>query len=239
MDDNIRRKAYSLDREEDLFDEIFEEFSGVEPVDVQKYGEEYEEEQVEEPTPAEMMKSRFTSDVEYERDDTLVDDGIIKTGYSSEDIDLSDNEGIEFAKGADSIQEKVRMLERVNAKLKQKGVRRRYVLTDADAPERAHVYDDNVGKYFYKINATARPSDVTKVLDGYDSWFEIPKSERVGATVVLLGKSFPWVVQEADSPEKVDNFLERAVVDETDDLETEDVFTVEQVKEVKERLLDR
>lgn len=239
MDDNIRRKAYSLDREENLFDEIFEDFSGVEPVDVQKYGEEYEEEQVEEPSPVEMMKSRFTPEVTHEQDEELVDDGIIKRGYSSEDVDFSDNEGIEFGKGADSVQEKVRMLEKVNAKLKQKGLRRRYVLTDMDAPERAHVYEDNVGKYFYKINATARPSDVTKVLDGYDSWFEIPKSERVGATVVLLCKSFPWVVQEADSLEKVDKFLERAVINETDDLETEDVFTMDQVKEVKERLLNR
>lgn len=238
MDDNIRRKAYQIDREEDLFEEIFKDFSGVEPVDVQKYGDDYEEEEVEEPHPTDMMTRQFDSQAEH-KEETLVDDGIIKQGYSSDDIDFSENEGVEFAKGTDSIQEKVRMLEKVNGKLKEKGVRRRYVLSDVDTPERAHVYEDNVGKYFYKINATARPSDVPRVFEKYDSWFEIPEKERVGATVVLLGKSFPWVVQEVESSEQVDKFLERALVNETDDLETEDVFSVKQVEGVKEQLLDR
>lgn len=239
MDDNIRRKAYQMDSDENLFEEIFDEFSGIEPVDIHKYTDDPEVEEVEEGSTDDVIRSRFKSEVEYEDDDELVDDGIIKTGYQTGEVDLNDNEGVEFGNSADSLQDKIRKLERVNEGLKEKGVRRRYVLGDVDAPDNAYVYEDSVGKYFYKVNASVRPSDVPMVFDKYDSWFEIPETERVGATVVLLGKSFPWVVQDADSDDKVDKFLSRVCVDETDDLESEDVFSVEKIEEISDRLLDR
>lgn len=236
--DEIRGPAYDQSGDENLFDEIFEEFSGIEPVDVHKYGEEeVDEPEVEEVDPAESVTKMFHEPVDEDLEDGEFHH-ILKRGYGSEDVDFDGNVGVEFSEGADSITDKAEQLEKVNQQLKSQGVRRQYVMSDVDAPDLASVYEDSIGKYFYRINARARPSDITKVMD-IDSRFELSEKGRVLATVVLLGKSFPWVVHDADSPDKVDSFLERALITEVDELEKEDVFSLDEVEAVREVLLNR
>ena len=237
MDDYIRRRGYSAPKHDEVFDEIFEEFDGVEPVDVGKT--EYDEEQVDESDPATAAIEQFKFDELSEDDDDFSLGRIRAKAYHSEEIDFEDNEGAEFGDNASSLSGKAQKYDDLNQEMKKDGIKRRYVLGEPDAPDIAHVYEDGIGKYYYEINARVRPSDITKVLDDVESRFELSEDGRVYGTVMLLAKAFPWQTIDVSSEDAVNQFLERALITEVEDLESEDVFSVDQVDAVKELLLNR
>lgn len=234
MADRIRQVGYSGTRHPEIFKEMQEEFSPIEVGDPNDT--DVEPQQVEEADDSSFVVERFREDVPEQEDDFEL--GLRERAWKTEEIDMSDNVGMEFAEGTSTLTEKVNQIERVNERLEKRGVNRRYVLGVTDAPDSAHVYEDRVGKYYYEIEEKLRPSDVTSVIEE-ESWFNLSQKGRVLATVLLLSKRYPWVFDDAKSETAADSLLERALITEVDELENEDVFSLEKVQEVKEFLLNR
>ena len=235
MDDRIRKRAYSSPKHTDVFEEVFEEFEGFETTDPAEV--EFEDTQVKESNPDDAIRAGFTEPVPEQEDDFEL--GTIREkAHSHEEIDFQNNEGVEFSEGSDSVIERAQKLQKVNSQLEEQGVRRQYVLSESDAPENAFVHKDSIGDYFYEMPFRVRPSNVTKVVEE-DSWFELSENERVVATVMLLDKSYPWALQDAKSERAVESLLERTLVLETDDLESEDVYSVSMKENLKSLLSDR
>lgn len=235
MSDRIRRVGYRGTQYEDIFDEVSKDFAPVEGGDVTDTEIEYEE--VEESET--FVLDKFREEVVKPQDEDEFELGSIRErGWRAEEIDLDSNEGVEFAKGSTDLQTRMEKYSEINQQLDDKGINRRYIVGDVHAPSSAHVFEDSIGKYYYAMDHSLRPSTVTKVVNE-DSWFEIPRERRTKATVLLLGKAYPWHTHEAKTERAVESLLERALITETDELETEDVFSKERVQEVKEVLLDR
>ena len=235
MEDSIRKTGYRKPQHEDIFKETFEEFAPVEGQDLDDL--EVEPEQVEDSETFTVDKFR-EQQIPDSDEDTFDMGRIRERGWKSEEISFEDNDGVEFSQESTSLQEKMEKIETINDKLAQKGINRRYVLGEVDAPKNASVFEDGIGKYFYEVSTNLRPSDVSKVVEE-DSWFELSSDGRKLATIKLLKKNYPWLIHEAKSDTEVDNLLERALVSEVDELETEDVFTMEKIEQIKSLLTNR
>lgn len=235
MDDSIRRRAYSSPRHPDVFEEVFDEAEDIEAKDVTSI--EYDSVEVEESEPNEAIRAKFSEPVPDVEDDFELGH-IREKGMSREEISFEGNEGVEFSQSSDSVVSRAKKLEKVNDQLKGEGIRRRYVLTKSDAPEGAFVHEDSIGKYFYEAPFSLRPSDVSKVVEE-DSWFNLSSEGRVLATVMLLDKSYPWALEDAKSERAVDKLLERVLTLEVDDLESEDVYSMDMKSELVALLSDR
>lgn len=236
MEDSIRRRAYASPQHSDLFEEMYEELSGINAPDVTDV--EVEKNDVDEPSPDTVITSRFAENTAKTDSDDFELGRVREKAFSSESVSFEGNEGVDFSEGADTVKQRINRLEQINKRLANEDVRRRYVVSKTDTPDSATVYEDSIAEYFYKMPFSVRPSDVSKVVE-QDSWFEIPQNERVRSTVVLLDKAYPWVLRDAKSETEVQNFLERALVTEVDELESEDVFSVDMKSELVELLANR
>ena len=235
MSDRIRKRAYSAPKHRDMFEEIFEKGVGFDTEDPSDIEIEYSE--VEEPEHSEVVRSQFDESVP-EQDDDFELTSIREKAYRPSEVSFEGNEGVEFGRSTESLTEKAKRLEKVNEQLEEEGIRRRYVMAETDAPDRAFVHEDSIGKYFYETPVSLRPSDVTKVVSE-DSWFNIPENRRTLSTIVLLGKSYPWLVEDSKSDSAVDSLVELTLTSEIDDLESEDVFSKHRIDEVARLLKNR
>lgn len=236
--DDIRKLAYAALNQSDVIEEVLGEY---EPVSVKSSGPDPEVETIEEPEPSETARFLFElqSDIPEETGDVGALGRMRELAYSRKNnVTFDQNDGVAMEDEIAALTEKAKQLATANAGLSERGIKRRYIMAEPEAPPDAHVYEDGVGKYFYKIDSKLRPFDVTDVVEA-DSWFELSDDGRTLASVLLLAKEYPWFTVEDQSREQIESHLYRALVTELDELNDENVYRMERIDKIADALMNR
>lgn len=156
-----------------------------------------------------------------------------KAGYQRGSIpDAVDAEKI--ARGAEKATEKMESVSTINGRLQKKGVSRRYVVHESDAPDSVMLKEDDFGKYYFKTQGTLTRKDAVMHSDS-KSWFGLNEDGRYLAVVKMLEERYPHAIRDIEDPDHAESFIRRAVRDKTDTRrEDEDAFSLDDVDEVAE-----
>jgi hypothetical protein len=236
--DDIRKLAYAALDQSDVIKEVLSEYD---PVSVDSSGPDPDIDTVEEPEPSETARFLFElqSEIPEGEDETGTLGRMREIAYSRKNnVTFNQNDGVAMEDEIAALTEKAKQLATANAGLSERGIKRRYIMAEPEAPTDAHVYEDGVGKYFYKTDTKIRPSDVTAVVDA-DSWFALSDDGRTLASVLLLAKEYPWFTVEEQSREQIESHLYRALVTELDELNDENVYRMERIDKIANVLANR
>jgi len=236
--DDIRKLAYAALDQSDVIKEVLSEYD---PVSVDSSGPDPDIDTVEEPEPSETARFLFElqSEIPEGEDETGTLGRMREIAYSRKNnVTFNQNDGVAMEDEIAALTEKAKQLATANAGLSERGIKRRYIMAEPEAPTDAHVYEDGVGKYFYKTDTKIRPSDVTTVVDA-DSWFALSDDGRTLASVLLLAKEYPWFTVEEQSREQIESHLYRALVTELDELNDENVYRMERIDKIANVLANR
>lgn len=126
---------------------------------------------------------------------------------------------------AEETKERLGEIQMVNEELERQGNKRRYVATESDAPENAHIHEDAFGKYYYKrLDTEVRPSDVAEY-SGFDHHGAMDEAEKAGGTVELMFAMHGNPLLDANTIEAASSWLERHLVLADEDPGSTDTFT--------------
>lgn len=134
-------------------------------------------------------------------------DDIKATGYEIEDVSESE-EALSQLDDLDQSRQTIRMKERMNNKLMTDGKRKRYPTSRNDLPEDWPVFENEIGKYYYKIDDRLRPSDIDGV-DNMHAWKSQSIQPRAVATTALIKRKYPDLCDELITSDRMD--IEKAV----------------------------
>jgi len=236
MSEEIRRTGFSYNASDEIYEEAAKELKGVEISVESEIGKEADVATVDEESPDTSLTSRFVEDVSESESVETGSEEIRKTGFKRESLSLDDNEGMERIDASDDIQKKHSQILELNESFRDRDISRRYVLSKADVPEGAIMFEDALSQYFYKIDSELSPQDCVDIVDKVDSWFETPEDKRPYVGVLALAKAYPWAVQDVvDSDVDTDVFLDNVFKREGDVAKKRDVhkeFSVEQFEEM-------
>lgn len=244
-DDNeyIKNAAFSLSTEQEIIKQAHEELS--EDVEIEsEIGKSADEVEVEEEDPDTALTSGFDQHVPEREEVKSGNEHIRERGYEKGEIDMDENDGLERMKSADSLQDKQAQILEANERFRSDNISRRYVMSKADIPKDAIAFKDALSHYYYKIDKPLAPEDCVKMLESYDTWFDVAKTDRPAVGIIALAEKYPWAFEDMRTSEKHDAsvFLDNVFVSELDmTTEKRDVneeFTEQQMKKMLE-LFDR
>ena len=241
MDDQyVRGRALSLEKDaSEIIEEVESEYDWME------WGESDSsvpvEKDVESADPEEVTRGQFVEEVSVEDDGV---DEVQQAGVAREELGVGWTEGHEFVMRTDEVKDRLLQLEKVNEKLKESGLNRRYVATKANSPSNAYVFEDEFGPFYFKTGEKFRPSDVA-ALNKDESWWFYDEEEKVLKSIVALADQYPDAMQVVDSVEATYTFTDRVLKTEDEVVRDDDVFslkeqdaivsTVVQAKDVAEK----
>lgn len=129
-------------------------------------------------------------------------------------------------KQAEEAKERLSEIKQANEMLERSGHFRRYIPTDADAPDPAHIYEDEFGKYYYKApDFNLRPSHVAEYT-GKQAFPVLDDDEQIVKTVEFMVElSEDVMLDTMKSVEAADAWLERNMVLTDDEPGSKDTFS--------------
>lgn len=166
------------------------------------------------------------------------DDGGIRAksrssdGAGIRDIAYSKGEEVnvevpEELKHQERTKQRMAEIEAVNEELKARGNKRRYVENSADAPETAHVFEDNFGKYYYeKVDLEVRPSTLAEYAEVKDVAV-LDEDEAAVKALEFMADMYADPLIDAASKEAAESWLDRHFILASDDAGSDDVFSPE------------
>lgn len=129
---------------------------------------------------------------------------------------------IEHLNSIGEISKEIERIRRYNEKMKNAGVKRRYITSPADVPDSRFVKSDQFGEYYYRLDDTVERADVASRIE----WAEMDRADRVSAVLKELRDHYPLAVRDLSKREHLSEFLDRVLVCEDDVADGKDVFSV-------------
>jgi len=163
------------------------------------------------------------------KDETKSDDSVVYTrqmGFKKSREGVRLDVPDEFER-ADETKERLEEIRMINEELERQDQKRRYVATESDAPDDAHIFEDAFGEYYYKtLSITVRPSDVAEYA-GKNHHGALDKAEKAAQTVELMYALDPAPLFDANTLDAAKNWLERHLVLTDEDPGNNDTFSHE------------
>jgi len=177
------------------------------------------------------VTDQFRGDTQIDKDDTVPGDAgyAQKVAYARQttDVDVTKTEGFSRVQKSEKVKRLVGKVQKANKLVKQSGLSRRYVVTKADAPDKASVFEGAEGYFYFEKQDDYRPSNVTEYADK-EHWVAFDdEDEQALFTVSFLKKKYPNAVDTIEDEDDMRNFLNRTLVDELDVTRDEDAFEKE------------
>ena len=216
MRDDIRKAAFLREQDSSIFEKTLKEFEGI-SVNT-SFDEEVEVEEVETNDPI-IGKFRQNTQTDQRSEVKTGNEHIRARPFAKDDVEIEESEGWKRSQMLENVRNKIGQISSANESMKEKGVRRRYVLTKSDVPENVPSFEDSLGIYYYKTLDPISPSDAFEKyseienLDPIeDTWFDVDVGDRHLVGLLALAKMYPWAVQELEKEDDVRKFLKDALV---------------------------
>lgn len=228
MDDQyIRGRALAVhDEASTIIEQVQKEYDPVQVADPDESFSPAEVDTIDEEVSAEEVTTHDFNGVDVDPFEEDLD-GIKQVGVQIDSVDMENTRGHQLAKTGESLKARLEKIEKLNERMKEIDSRVRFVATKADAPENAYVYDVEGIDYYFKIDDTIRPSDVTEI-NKDDSWWLYDENERVLKTILALADRYPEPLNRVEKVEQAYTFTDRVLKTEDEVLGDEDAFTLKQ-----------
>lgn len=216
-DEYITEAAYSFGNEAEIIKQAREELLEDEVEVESTIGADVPEQESVDVNPESDVTGQFEQTVSKQEDVQTGSENILDRGYQVDEVNLEDNEGIERIESATSIEQKHSQILEANEQFREKGISRRYVLTESDAPDTAFTFKDALSTYYYEVDKPLTPEDCVEKLDIVDSWFDVNKEDRPAIGILALAEEYPWAFEDfLESDVDKSALLENVFVSELD-----------------------